>query len=334
LKVPKGKGEHVRKKLLEGDLLDVSLKVRREGDLVLFPVTSGTAGDLGCELAEEEFEERELAESDYKDLVDVPSDIRDVLPTSFDVIGEVAIIKLPEELLPYKAQVGLALRRAFPRLTTVALDKGVKGELRVRDLEVIAGGPSTETLHTEYGIRLLVDPARTYFNPRLSNERFRVARLVKPGEVVIDMFAGVGPFAIMMARHAAPKAVYAIDLNPDAVEYMRRNIDMNRAGIVVPILGDARTVLPGLPMSDRIIMNLPHCAIDFLSDAFAKLKGGGTVHLYHICERDEIDRAADHIESIGQSLGIDILVSRLEELKTYSPSMGVFAFDLSLAERV
>lgn len=332
LKVPKGKGEQVRKKLLERDLLDISLKVRREEDLVLLPVSSEAAGDLGFDLAEEEFEERELAETDYKALVDVPDGLKAMLPTSFDVVGSVAIIKLPEELLPHAKQVGLALRRAIPRLATVALDKGVKGEMRVRDLEVIVGGPGTETLHTEFGIQLLVDPAKTYFNPRLSNERFRIAKLVREGEKVIDMFAGVGPFSIMIARHASPAVVFAVDLNPDAIEFMRRNIELNRADKVMPIQGDAREVLYDLPCADRIIMNLPHSAKDFFHDALARLNMNGTIHLYHICGREEIEQMVDGLLIEAKGTGVKVKVARKEELKTYSPSMSVYVLDLLLCD--
>jgi tRNA (guanine37-N1)-methyltransferase len=333
LKVPKGKGEQVRKKLLEGDLLDISLKVRREGDLILFPVTSEAAASFGYQLEEGDFEGRELAETDYKGLVEVPDDLRPLLPTSFDVVGDVAIIKIPDELLPYKGRIGLALREAFPRLNAVAMDKGVKGELRVRELEVIAGGPGTETMHMEFGVKLLVDPAKTYFNPRLSNERFRVAKLVQQGEVVIDMFAGVGPFSMMIAKHASPEAVYAIDLNRDAIEYLRRNIELNRAFVVKPIQGDARREIGELPQADRIIMNLPHSAREFLGDALAHLRPGGTIHLYQICERGEVESLAKDILGDAGRMGFRVSLARLDELKTYSPSMSVYALDLLLLQR-
>ena len=332
LKVPKGKGEQVRKKLLEGDLLDISLKVKREGDHILFPVLSEGAASLGYELIEEEFEERELAESDYKGLAEVPEDLKPLLPTSFDVIGDVAIIKLPDELIPNATSIGKALRTAFPRLRTVALDKGVKGELRVRDLEVISGGPGTETTHTEYGIRLIVDPAKTYFNPRLSNERRRIASLIRPGEIVIDMFAGVGPFALMIAKRSSPAVVYAIDLNPDAIEYLRRNIELNRAQKVVPVEGDAREVIFLLPCADRIIMNLPHSAREFFHDALTRLNLGGTIHLYHICDRSEIDSVVQELVTEAKGTGVKLKVARKEELKTYSPSMSVYSLDLVLAD--
>ncbi len=330
LKVPKGKGEQVRKKLLERGLLDTSLKVRREGEEVLFPVSSDAVPDLGFQMMEEEFEERELTETEYKNLVDLPASLKAHLPTSFDVIGDVGIVKLADELLPYADKVGKALIETFPRLRTVALDRGVKGELRVRDLQVIAGGPSTETLHTEYGIKLLVDPAKTYFNPRLSNERFRIAKLVREGERVIDMFAGVAPFAIMISKHSSPEIVFAIDLNPEAFAYMERNIELNRADRVVPILGDAREVLYDLPSADRIIMNLPHSARDFFHDALTRLNLNGTIHLYHICDKTEIDEVIETLLTEARGAGVMVKVSRKEELKSYSPSSSVYALDLFL----
>lgn len=332
LKVPKGEGESVRKILLESGLLDISLKVRRVDDHILFPLLSADVGGLGHEVLEEDFKERSVAEADFARLAHVPEQLRDLIPSSFDVIGDVAIMKLPEELLPYSKEVGGALKQAFPRLRTIALDKGVKGELRVRDLEVIAGDEVLETVHTEYGIKLLVDPSKVYFNPRLANERMRVASLVHDDEVVLDMFAGVGPFAIMIARHANPSIIYAVDLNADAISYMRRNIELNKADKVMAIEGDAKEVIFELPNVDRIVMNLPHSAMDFFPDALTKLNFGGTIHLYHICERDDIDRVLDELLTRARGMGVMVELVRQEELKTYSPSMSVYSLDLVLSK--
>ena len=169
----------------------------------------------------------------------------------------------------------------------------------------MAGDPSTETTHLEYGIKFLVDPAKVYFNPRLANERSRIASLVRQGEVVVDMFAGVGPFSIMIARHALPSPVVAVDLNPDAVEYLKRNIELNKANRVVPYEGDARQVVFDVPCADRIIMNLPHSAIDFFHDALTRLKLQGTIHFYHICERDEAGQVVKDLVDRGQGDGRD-----------------------------
>ncbi len=328
MKVPKGEGEILRKKLSELGLLDMSLRVKRTDDFVLFPIMSADIGDIDHEIVEDDFEERKAGIADYSKVVEMPDDLRDLLPTSFDVIGDVAIIKLPDELLPHSKEVGAGLRRAFPRLRTVCLDKGVKGEMRVRELEVIAGDARTETTHTEFGMKLIVDPAKAYFNPRLANERMRVASLVRRGEAVMDMFAGVGPFSIMIAKHASPSVVYAIDINPDAVGYMRRNIELNKADKVMAIEGDAREVIFELPNVDRIIMNLPHSAIDFFADALTRLNFGGTLHLYHICDRNDIDAVVDNLLVQAKGMGVVVEVTRKEEMKTYSPSMSVFSVDL------
>jgi tRNA (guanine37-N1)-methyltransferase len=326
----------MRKKLLQLGQLDNSLKIRREGDFVIIPVLVPVLEDLDvhyhCEIAEEDFDERTRNEGDYRKAVRVPDELIQLLPTSFDVVGDIAILRLADDLLPWKGQIGEALLSTFPRLRTVALDKGVKGEMRVRDMDIISGDGSTETVQIEYGLRLKVDLRKAYFNPRLASERQRVASLVKKGEVVIDMFTGVGPFSLMIARHAEPEIVYAIDMNMDAVEYLKANIAMNRVKNVIPIWGDAREVLPTLRRPDRIIMNLPHSAREFLPDALHRLRPGGTIHFYFVCERSSAEVTLASVELQARELGKDIRISRTEELKTYSPSASVFSADIVLVD--
>ncbi|QLH74416.1 MAG: class I SAM-dependent methyltransferase family protein [Methanomassiliicoccales archaeon] len=332
VKVPKGEGESVRKKLIEKGILDIGLRIVRTDTHILIPVLKEPE-DIGVfEISEEEFEERDLSEGDYKALADIPEELQGLLPTSFDTIGDIGIIRLPDALLPYKRQVGDAMRKALPRLRMVALDGGVKGEHRVRELTNISGEGEMETVHQEYGLRLHVDPSKVYFNPRLANERMRVAKLVTPGEMVVDMFTGVGPFAIMIAKYSKASTVFAIDINHDAVEYLKRNIVANRATNVVPIEGDSRQVIFEIPCSDRIVMNLPHSAREFYADALTRLNFGGTLHLYHICEKGEIDDVMRSLAGDAMGMGVKVEIVRYEELKTYSPSSSVFSIDLKLLD--
>jgi tRNA (guanine37-N1)-methyltransferase len=175
-----------------------------------------------------------------------------------------------------------------------------------------------------------VDPRKAYFNPRLSNERRRIASLVRDGEVIVDMFSGVGPFAIMIAKLSRPNLVYAIDLNPEAIRLMRENVELNKVQGVVPLEGDARQWVFDLPCADRVIMNLPHSAIDFFADALTRLKLGGVMHLYHICDRKDFPQVLDELKQKAFGMGVRIEVLRSEELKTYSPSASVFSADLRL----
>lgn len=292
----------------------------------------GHSGDLGYEVVEAVLEGRDPMVTDYREVMDVPPGVKVRLPTSFDIVGDVAIIRPEDDLMDLASAMGEALLRTFPRLRTVALDRGVKGELRVRDLQVIAGERGTETVHTEFGIRLMVDPAKVYFNPRLSNERYRVASQVRDGETVVDMFAGVGPFSIMIAKHASPEVIYAMDLNPEAVGYLRKNIELNKVRTVVPLEGDARQLVFEVPCADRIIMNLPHTARDYFHDALIRLKMGGVIHLYAICDREDIEPLLDRLLLEARGMGVIITVLRYEELKTYSPTMGVFSADIGLVD--
>ncbi|MFP4170165.1 MAG: class I SAM-dependent methyltransferase [Methanomassiliicoccales archaeon] len=324
MRVPRREGESARKKLSTEGLLDRSLRIRREGDHLLLPVTADPPGNW--EVEEADFEERPLRDADYRGRVEVPEYLKSLLPTSFDVVGDIAVVKLPDQLTPYAVEVGRALREAFPRLRAVAVDEGVEGAFRVRSVRTVAG-EGTETVHTEFGLRIKVDLAKAYFNPRLSNERRRVASLVRPGEVVVDMFAGVGPFSLMIARYSSPQAVYAVDINPVAIELLEENIRLNRAEGVVPIVGDAREVVRDLPRADRVIMNLPHSAHLFLTDALHLLKGGGTIHFYTVCDKGE---ARETIQGMMDSPE-KIRLERVEELKTYSPAQSVYSADLTLS---
>lgn len=332
VKVPREKGETVRKKLSDRGLLAKELRIRSEGDYLLIPVRSAEIQVDGCEILEEEFEESKSLTRDFRDLLDLPENLMELVPSSYDVVGEIAIIRLPDELLSFAGVIGDAIRRTFPRLRTVALNRGVRGEFRVMDLRVVSGEESLVTVHTEFGLRFKVDLGKVYFNPRLAGERYRVARLVRPGEVVIDMFAGAGPFALMVARTEATSKVYAIDINPEAIALLKENMVLNRVSNVEPVLGDAREVIVNLPKADRIIMNLPHSAHEFLPDAVRALKTGGKIHFYILSERERIDDLIEGLLKDMKERGFHLEVISLNELKTYSPSASVYAVDLMLGD--
>jgi len=207
------------------------------------------------------------------------------LPHAVDFVGDIAVLEIPPELREHRKIIGEAVLKAHRRVRTVLAKSGaVSGEYRLRNLEVIAGAEKTETVHKEHGCVFHVDLAKAYFSPRLSHEHLRVASQVGEGETVLDMFAGVGPFSILAARKRQKIRVYAVDVNPDAFKYLRKNIAANRVvAKVTPILGDVRTAV-GERLEgrvDRVVMNLPEKAIEYLDVACHALKPeGGVVHYY------------------------------------------------------
>lgn len=301
----------------------------REGEDVYLPISAGV--ELGYPVAEREFRPARRGPGSYRDLVDLPPELRPLLPSSFDVIGDVAVIKLPPGLEAHAGAVGAALLQAYPRLRSVAMDRGVAGALRVRGLEVVAGEPDLRTLHREHGLILAVDPSRAYFSPRLATERMRVARKVSPGETVVDMFAGVGPFALAIARHARPARVYAIDANPEAFALLQENIQRNRSGDrVIPLMGDARKVIPGLGPVDRVIMDLPHSAAEFLDTALGVLKPEGFLHYYEIMPRGDVEARMEDLPRRAQAVGRKLDIVEVREVRSYSAEEAHFAVDLQV----
>jgi len=195
----------------------------------------------------------------------------------------------------------------------------VNGEYRTRNFDVLAGIPSTRTDVTEYGHRFTIDLSAAYFSPRLATERQRIASLVQTGEAVLDMFAGVGPFAIALADRAA--LVVASDINPDAIELMLENCAKNRVRNVLPVLADARHLADIIPWQfDRIVMNLPKSGESFLPDAFRLCKVGGMIHFYAL-----VSKEGEHRQRITV-LGGDVAAEKV--VRSYSPAQWHVVYDV------
>lgn len=324
--VPKKKAEPVRRKLLEKGILRKDLQIRSDAKNVFFPVSQRI--DLGYQIETADFKEAEDSVKDYRTLVDVPEDVRPFLPSSYDVLGTIAVVKMAEEIQPYADEVGRAILATQKSIRTVCIDSGVADQFRTRRIKVVAGEKVTETIHKEYGMTYKLDVSRVFFSPRLATEREIVSKQVNAGEVVIDMFAGIGPFALLIAKTRKPKVVYAIDLNPDAIAYLKENVAINKVTNVVPVQGDARAEVAKLEQADRIVMNLPHQASDYLADALKALKPGGIIHYYEILEEKDLADRIERIIMISRSAGRVSNELARRRVKSYSPTMNFYAFDI------
>ncbi len=326
LVVPKKKAEPVRLRLLEKGVLRRNLQIRSDAKNVFLPISQRI--DLGYPIETADFKEVEEQVTDYRVLVDVPEELRPSLPSSFDTLGSIALVKMADEIAPYAQQIGKAIIATQKSIKTVCMDSGIVDEFRTRNVKVVAGDKTTETVHREYGMTFRMDVAKVFFSPRLATEREVVARNVGAGEVVIDMFAGIGPFSVLIAKTRSPKVVYAIDLNPEAIRFMKENIALNKAGAVIPILGDAREEIAKLEKADRIIMNLPHDASGFVADALKALKPGGTIHYYEIMDDAGLQPRLDEIADIARREGRVMKELARRKVKSYSPTMTFYGLDL------
>lgn len=267
-----------------------------------------------------------------------PEDVA-LIYRSFDVTGDIAVIRVPESALHHSKVIAEALMLQNKHVKSVWRQSDpVSGNLRLRGLELVAGDRRTETIHKEYGCSFKVDLKNCYFSPRLAFERMRIANLVNEGDVVVNMFAGVGAYSIVIAKHSQVTRVYSIDVNPAAVEYMRENVFLNKVvDQVIPMEGDARVIITKEleNAAERVLMPLPKQAIDFLDCAVSAVKpSGGWIHFYGFVHAKKgespIEKSKAKVEEKLQSSGIVFEVSYGRIVRETGPNWYQTALDIKV----
>ena len=343
--------------------LNRGIKVIHDGAYVLFPLVNDIGkikeliGEISNQLnfdivstigiAEENYKYRSIEEALEDKL---PQNILELVPKSYDIVGKIAIVEFDQintvddkNLLHYKKKVAKALVSVNKSVETVYEKKSeVKGKYRLKELKVIYGDDNPETIHKENDCLFKLDVKKTYFTPRLVFERKRISsNIFKKQETVVDMFAGVGPFSIQIARNNDAK-IYAFDVNPSAYNYLIKNIEMNKIkGEIIPYNIDVNELLnPDNKLGnhlkhkiDRIIMNLPEQSINFLDVAcFLMKKSNGILHFYQFSEKPNpikkgIENLNIHLKDSGWQIE-EILNSKV--VKPFSPKSDLIVLDLKL----
>ncbi|MCI4330648.1 MAG: methyltransferase [Thermoplasmata archaeon] len=322
--------EALRQWLRGEGLLRSDLRVaHRDGDVV-FPVT-GVPPHLPATArgSEEEFAPSATrAAGGYRELAGLPEAEAARLPRAFDVVGDVVLVRIPTELAPRAEAIGEALLRFVPSARLVAWDQGVHGTDRVRRLVRIAGGGEFRTRHRENGLEIEVDPSRAYFSPRLAREHALVAGAVRPGERFSDLCCGVGPFSMHVARDGRAASIVAVDGNPEATSLLEQNL--RRMGLRDRV--EVRTsrleeFLPGSGVSDRVVLNLPHEGIKYITSVGATVARGGTLHYFEVTRRAERDSRGTELVKMLEPNGV-WSVAEHHVVHPYAPDADVVAWTL------
>lgn len=214
----------------------------------------------------------------------LPGDVLERVPRSYQHIGCIAIIHLPEDLVGYGSVVGEAIARVSPNVRAVYTSLTTEGEFRVRRLRKIWGEDVTETIHVEYGVKIALDVEKVYFNPTLSYEHWRVSEEVGDSEVVLDLFSGVGPYSLHIALKRSATC-FAVDSNPWASIYLAKSIGLNKLkGRIVPVFSRVEDFLDLAEENyfNRAIVDLPHRSFEYLDSVLRVVSCRGTIHLYSI----------------------------------------------------
>jgi len=322
IRVPKTEAEPIKRKLKKLNIYDGKRRPRREGEFVLLPVIDDPAvRELGYEVLEVELPlrpERQI----YKNLESVlterltPEELKHL--RRYDVVGDIAVVQIPRELRHRVDDIVWGLRKVHPFLKVVAQKGFHVGAFRIREYSVIWGENRLETVHRENGVEIKVDLSRVFFNPRMKGERYRLAQLVKDGERILIPFAGVLPYALVIARYKKVK-ITAVELNEEAYKLGLDNIELNRKrlkGKIEFIHGDAFEILPGLPRYDRVISPTPR-GVDALALTLSKAKRW--LHYYDFVHEADIEEFRTRIieECSRQGEECDVRIKKVSDFKPH-----------------
>ena len=255
----------------------------------------------------------------------LPERLLPLLPSGFQRVGHVIILSLRPELAEHAELIGSVVLEKIPYARTVCRRIGpMISPVKKPQIEVIAGEPRTETVHKEGGCLFKLDVAKLMFSKGNVRERARIAKVVRPGELIFDLFAGIGYFTIPMAKTGRPAIIYAVDINPLAIHYLIENVRLNGVrGLVVPVLGDCREVAKKMPgLADRVLMGFIPGTRAFLPAALHVLRPeGGIVHYHDIYHQRELWRKPlEILESAAAEAGFKLVRTLYRGVvKSYAP---------------
>lgn len=336
IKIIKQNANEVRKILANTDQINRGYKLDTDDEFVYIPLIEDYDENIiddiktqyPIDITQHTFNESKYKAQSFMDYLENKIDPKKAqdIRKSFDIIGDIVILEIPPELEDEKYNIADAVLKFTKRRSIYYKKSNIEGIMRTRRLEYLAGVDDLETIHKEHGIRFKLNPTEVYFSPRLATERARIVNEVKPGELIIDFFAGIGSFPISIA-HKKDATIYSVDINPEAYHYVCENMKLNKLkGEVIPKLGDINEVIVDLPMADRILMNLPGTAKDFLNLAVDHLKKGGILNYYEFSS--DYDTVIKHVKDAAYPRSINVL--NMRKVKSQSPGVWHIAADIQI----
>ena len=310
-------------------LLDKKRKVLIKGSNIEIPIKESV---FGYNIIVQEAPEYYRSMPDLVDILkgEMTAEELGLLPRSWYILGDVIIVKIQPRLNDFKHRIGAALLDIYPRCRSVLRDFGIEGQFREPVREVIAGELS-ETIHRENGVLFKLDAMKIMFSQGNLRERIRMSRLGK-GEIVVDMFAGIGYFALPMAVHSQPHSVTAIELNPAAYRYLVENTRLNHVeDIVQPVLGDCIERTPK-GEADRVVMGMVQVTNRYLKTGIRALKPGGVLHYHQTIPSWKFpDAAIGDVSKAAKALGLSAEILGCTRVKKYSPGVVHAVVDARIA---
>ena len=327
VKVPLKELNNTRKKLMEKQLMNMDYKIKTEDEYGFIPINTDADFKCNYEIVDVKLEAMKRYPKNISELLkdDLTSKEIEDLKTSFDIIGDIVIVEIPENLEEKKSKIGKATLEFTKRKSVYMKKSAIHGTIRIRDLELIAGKNNPVTIHKEHGTRLKLNVEEVYFSPRLATERKRVSDSVKENENILDMFCGIGPFPVVIAKNNNVN-ITAVDINKNAIKYLNENIRLNKLHNIEAICGDINEVSKNLNKKyDRIIMNLPGLAYEFLDLAMTLTANNGIVNYYEFS--DSYGQGIERLQKAAKKENKKVEILNTRKVKSSSPGMWHVAID-------
>lgn len=336
VKVKKKKAQTMLNILRKKDLLNNNYKNESDKNYVYIPVIE----DTKKKFPDLNFIDKNLVKVETKDNLKQMLENKlskkelDKLITSFDVIGNIAIIQVPDELIKKQKVIAQCLLKLNKNIKTVLKRAGIhKGEFRTLNLEHIAGIDTKQTIHKENGVKIKLDVEKVYFSPRSSTERKRISGLVKDEEKILVMFSGCAPFPLVLAKNTNAQKITGVELNPIAHKYAKENLTLNKINNIELYLGDVRKIVPTLAEFDRILMPLPKTGEDFLDIALNASKNKSIIHFYDFSdEKDFPDLSINKIKKAAEKFNLSFKVLDSVKCGDYSPGVHRVCIDFQITK--
>lgn len=253
--------------------------------------------------------------------------------SSFDIVGSIAIIEIPDELRKKEKIIAKALLKLNPHIKTVLKKSGVHyGVYRRQKMVHLAGIKAKITEHTESGVRILVDVEKCYFSSRLGTERLRIAKQILPKEKILVMFSGVAPYPLVFARNSKAKVIYGIEKNPVAHKFAEKNVILNKFWEKIRLIrGDVKKIVPLMRQDfDRILMPMPKTAEEFLPTAFLAAKKGTIIHYYDFGREEEFKFLKEKVKNACKQHKQKYRIMKTVKCGDYSPGVYRVCIDFKI----
>jgi len=324
LKVPIKKAQETKEYLISKDLLNHNYLLLKEKIYFYFPLKNTTSKKIKSFLVLNKKLTKKEKKRNFKEKLKEKLTKKELekIKTSYDVVGNIAILEIVDELRKKEKIIAELLLNERKNVKTVLKkEEGRKGKYRLQKYKFLIGKRNYTTEHRENNVKLKVNVKDVYFSPRLSNERKRIAKLVKKNESILVMFSGCAPYPVVISKNTDAKEIYGVEINPKGHKLGEENIKLNKLKNIKLFCGDAKKIVPKLKKKfDRVVMPFPKEGQDFLSVAIKATKKDGTIHFYlFLGEKDIPKKAYKKIKNTCNKLNKKYNILKYVKVGQFSP---------------